>query len=108
MSVNYIYSKPRNVDSLNHMIDTMEMNYGFDNVPLFDLDDSVLDAVDVKTAADTFDDMISLNIHKPPFEKFALRFNSTFLNKVNAHTGFVDPKSSTAPFLRKRIFSHNI
>jgi len=103
MSVNYIYSKPRNVDSLSHMIDTMEMNYGFDNVPLFDLDDSVLDAVDVKTAADTFDDMISLNIHKPPFEKFALRFNLTFLNKVNAHTGFVDPNDRSKIYVRFKI-----
>jgi hypothetical protein len=88
------------------MANTLEMNFGFDHVPLFDLDESVLDAIDVNTAADTFDDMVSLDIHKPPYEKFAIRFNSTFLNKVNPQrSSYVDPNDRSKIYVRFKIDS---
>lgn len=91
MSVNYILRKPRgdvkeidqNSMTAEEISEAFDLNYNYDNVPLFELDNSVLDATNYDEAYATFKDMMKLGIHNPPYERFAIRFKSTFLNKIN-------------------------
>lgn len=50
------------------------------NIPLFELDDRIWDAISPEDISATFRDMISMGISDPPFRNFAIRASGKFVH----------------------------